>query len=844
MSLRATHGDATAVLVPPVRWTLLATPPDQVSDPGGLPDSGWLPAEVPGTVAAAARRWPEPVRQRMASLVADADEHDWWYRCTVPEIPDPDGGVAVLTCAGLASLAEVWVNGQRVLRSDNMHLEHKVDVTGLLDSPHTELTVCFRALAPLLASRRPRPRWTTRLVDQQQLRRYRTTLLGRIPGWSPGPPPVGPWRPIELTLHRRLVCDRPRLVTTVDGAGGIVTCAVPVRPVAGRSVVGGLLHVGGHTGPLRMDGPELVGRLRVPEVELWHPHTHGSQPRYPVVAELEFDDGITCRLPLGDVGFREVTPHGPDEMFPLRHNGMEVFFRGGCWTPLDVTSLTTDEDSLLAALRQMRDAGANMVRVCGPMVYEADAFYDACDELGIAVWQDFMFANMDYPVDDEEFAASVRQEAQQILTRLSAHPCLTVVCGNSEVAQQAALAGAPPELWHNKWFEHDLRELCRVLAPGVPYRPSSPSGGALPVHVDTGDAHYYGVGAYLRDFDDVRVSRVRFASECLAFANVPEPRSLERFFGPRTPAVHDPRWKAASPRDGGAGWDFDDIRDEYLRRVFRIDPLATRYAEPVRYLDLARATTGEVMARVFGQWRTPDDPCGGGLVWFWRDVLPGAGWGVVDVDGHPKAAYYYLKRAWRHTAVFLHDRGLNGLRIVAVRDRLETIDATVRLLLYPRDAATPRTVERGVRLSARRAVDLSADELVGGFRDLNAAYRFGPIGLEAIAVELLDDRGRLLADDVFFPDGLPNERRGDLDLSVTVRRDASGPSLVVGSTRPAYAVHVDIAGHVPDDNYFHVMPGRTRVVRLRPGPGRAGVTGCVRALNAHDSTSFALAHQS
>src|SRR5690606_27365737 len=147
----------------------------------------------------------------------------------------------------------------------------------------------------------------------------------------------------------------------------------------------------------------------------------------------------------------------------------------------------------------------------------------------------------------------------------------------------------------------------------------SPYGGALPVHPDQGDVHYYGVGAYLRDVDDAEDSGVRFASECLAFANVPEPVTLRRGFGTSRATVHSPTWKAGSPLDSGAGWDFDGIRDEYLRRLFQVDPLAVRYSEPTRYEELARVTTGELMLRTFARWRSAGNPCAGGLVWFWRD---------------------------------------------------------------------------------------------------------------------------------------------------------------------------------------------------------------------------------
>ncbi|MEV0135517.1 hypothetical protein AB0H83_44590 [Dactylosporangium sp. NPDC050688] len=838
---------------PLTRWHLLATAPDELADPTQLPRDGWLPAPAPGTVTHAARTWPEPARTRMAGLLADPDEHDWWFRCTLP--PTTRTGTALLRFHGLASVADIWVGARHVHRTDNMFRAYDVPLDEHPPTAPADVVICFRSLAALLRRRLPRPAWTTRLVTQQQLRWHRTTLLGRMPGWSPGPPPVGPWRPVELVQHSTVDVATPRLTCRLEDGDGIVEFQAAVRPLGGHRLTGAHLHVGDHRGTLRIEDGRIAGEVRVPDARRWSPHTHGEQPRYPAEVELVLD-ARTSRWPLPAVGFRSVTLTGAGGTFPIAHNDTDVFFRGGCWTPLDPARLAASPQEHRDALRALRDAGGNMVRVCGPLTYESDAFYDACDELGIAVWHDFMFANMDYPVHDPAFRASIRAEAVQVLTALAPHPCVTVLCGGSEVAQQATFAGAGPDGRINAWFAEELRDLCAAHLPGVPYWPSSPSGGALPVHVGAGDAHYYGVGAYLRDLSDVRVSRVRFASECLAFANIPEPRSMQRFFGPRTPAVHDPRWKAGSPRDSGAGWDFDDVRDEYLRRLFRVDPLQVRYRDPDRYAALGRVTTGELMARVFALWRAPADPCGGALVWFWRDIVPGAGWGVVDADGVPKAAYHYLRRAWRPTAVHLEDRGLDGLWVVAVHERREPVDATVRVALYPDGGTASSAVERRVRLAADTPFEHSVDALFGAFRDLTAAYGFGPPPVQAVLAELVGPDGEVLAEDCYLPGGPPADRRNDLGLTVTTSidtgdgddngdgdgdGDGSGTMVLhVAAERLAYALHIDVAGFAPDDNYYTVLPGRRRSIRLRRTGGRAGTVGRVEALNADGPVSFAL----
>jgi beta-mannosidase len=301
-----------------------------------------------------------------------------------------------------------------------------------------------------------------------------------------------------------------------------------------------------------------------------------------------------------------------------------------------------------------------MVRVSGVGVYEGPAFHELCDELGLLVWQDFMFANFDYPAADPAFAAAVRAEAQAVLGATEASPSLAVLCGGSEVMQQAAMMGLPADM---AWplFDEVLPQVAARVRPDVAYVPNSPSGGALPFVTDAGVSHYYGVGAYLRPLEDARRANVRFASECLAFSNVPEAESLAGVLD--APAAHDPRWKARVPRDRGASWDFEDVREHYFQALFGLDPARVRREDPELHLDLSRAVSGEVMAAVFAEWRRPGSDCRGGLVWLLQDPQIGAGWGLLDAAGRPKAAWWALRRSLQPRQVLLTDEVVNGLHV-------------------------------------------------------------------------------------------------------------------------------------------------------------------------------------
>src|SRR5204862_5110252 len=193
----------------------------------------------------------------------------------------------------------------------------------------------------------------------------------------------------------------------------------------------------------------------------------------------------------------------------------------------------------------------------------------------------------------------------------------------------------------------------------------------------TGITHYYGIGAYLRSPTELRQADVKFTPECLGFANIPEPSTVYAVTEGGHPVMHDPIWKRRVPRDGGAGWDFEDVRDHYLRALFGLDPVRMRCFDTPRYLALSRVTTGELMEKVYSEWRSVNSRCGGALVWFLRDLWPGAGWGILDSDGVPKACYYYLRRVWQPQAVILTDEGLDGIQAHVINETDSPLSAVL-----------------------------------------------------------------------------------------------------------------------------------------------------------------------
>ncbi|HEX6545358.1 MAG TPA: hypothetical protein VF023_03550, partial [Bryobacteraceae bacterium] len=601
-------------------WEMAVSPTPVTPDAAGhLP---FAAVSIPGTVAGALQKqgvW-------HAGDKTSLDNSEYWFRCRFDSSSAAPSEQIVLRIGGIATIAEVWLNGEHIVHSNSMFAAHEPDITHLVRDRNELLIVC-RSLNATLRSYRgaaPLERWRTRIVAQHQLRWVRTTLLGRSPGFSPGPEPVGPWRPITLIRRRQIVVKEVSRQVSLDGTTGVIDFSLRVRVLGSDAEpVSGELQTTNLTTPFEWEqsGADYHGRakLLISNAARWWPHTHGVPALYPLRVEIELANGSTIAFDATPAGFRSLTTcfDSDDEPAPvIRVNDITVFCRGVVWTPPDVVSLHAGRDAILGRLKLLRDGGFNLIRIAGTTFYEEEIFHRLCDELGMLVWQDMMFANLDYPFENEDFQRAACSEAEAELSRIGRHPSLALICGNSEIEQQVAMLGLDPALGRGQFFGEELPRIAAQYCPGVPYIPSAPYGGDLPFRTNKGAANYFGVGAYMRPIEDVRRAEVRFASECLAFANVPEPEAVDEI-ARSTPgglSLTHPEWKRRVPRDSGTNWDFEDIRDFYLRLLHAVDPAALRYADVNRYLELSRMTSGEVMSEVFGEWRRPGSPCAGGII--------------------------------------------------------------------------------------------------------------------------------------------------------------------------------------------------------------------------------------
>jgi beta-mannosidase len=675
-----------------------AEPGSRIDDIHHRPEADWLPASVPGGVheaLLAAGRIADPYFDRNEDAVRWVEERDWWYRTTIPATPSSPGGRTLLVCQGLDTVVDLWLDGQPLGHTENMFRPATFDVTGRLEAG-AELLICFR---PPLAGLTP-PAAASNL-----LRRLGDALAAIAPeegegaglmsptlplatlrrkatfswGWDFGPrlPSIGPWRPVEVVQESGAVLTGHHVRTDrvdVERRTADLTVRVEaaqlqqdLRPVAEVELIAPGGKLTSFTVPLVAEDAAAgtlwgASSARVEQAEPWWTHDLGAQPRYQVIIRLH--DGEQLLDEQRDlVGLRTIAldrsedPEG-GQHFRFVLNGVPIFARGAAWLPADMLVGSVSEARYRDLLTTARDGQMLMLRVWGGCIYEHDAFYTLCDELGLLVWQDFAFACIDYPDDDPRLRTEIEQEAAYQVRRLRNHACLALWCGNNEV-QMIHVMGycdLSPGGWGSAFFDEVLPAAVAKHDGGVPYWPGSPYGEPVDGEdavaaingVLDGNRHAWEVwhgmdfGAGSAEFGSVGESRLyrryaadrgKFISEFGIHAS-PELATLRRWLPEDQLQVHS------------AGFDHHN-KDNPKNKHDPVLEIVTGLPSSIeQYADFTMISQAEGLKFGIEHYRRRQPHCSGTLIWQFNDVWPGFSWSVVDYAGIPKAGYHYARRAF------------------------------------------------------------------------------------------------------------------------------------------------------------------------------------------------------
>ncbi|MFT5424631.1 MAG: beta-mannosidase [Phycisphaerales bacterium] len=644
-------------------WTL--RPIDNLTHvPAPIMRAGPIPASVPGCVHTdliAAGLLADPNHDRHEADQFFVGETGWEYQTTLDITPDLLAHDRVdLVFDGLDTIATVSVNGEEVGRSSNMHTAARFDAKPALKAGENTLTVRFDS--PNRAAREMQERLGTLphvYPEQQPWNFIRKEACNFGWDWGPVCPTSGVWRParVHAWSGARIASVRP-LIARADEQLAVVRAHVELERLADwqGAAAFGLLDPDGEPvaestasadAAASADADSISAELRVPNPRRWWPRAHGDQPLYTLRVTLQDDEGRTIETATRRLGLRTVElDTSPDEIgskFDLLINGERVFCTGANWIPDDLFPSRLTPDRYRTRVQAAADCGMNMLRVWGGGIYEDEAFYNACDELGVLVWQDFLFACALYP-EDEPIWSSVEQEARDNLARLSHHPSLVLWCGSNENiwgyqtwgwkerVKELARDGEAERPWGNGYYNDLLPRVCADLDPSRPYWPSSPWSGDMDTDAadpDHGNRHTWeGWGP------DYRNHIPRFLAE----------------FGHQAPANHASLARVTPAPELRVGSDSMIHRQRAVDgNEGRLDKPLAQWFTPTTDFDTWHYQCQVLQARSVTtaiEWlRAHNNRCSGVLFWQFNDTWVGHTWSCLDHDGRKKPLWYATRRS-------------------------------------------------------------------------------------------------------------------------------------------------------------------------------------------------------
>jgi beta-mannosidase len=814
----------------------------------------WFDAAVPGCIHTdllANKAIEDPYYRLNETDQQWIGETDWEYK-TAFEVTDKilEEENTHLIFEGLDTYADVYLNSEKILSADNMFRTWSIDVKSKLKAGKNELRIyfhnVFKVNQPKYDSAEFRLQaWRNNDQAEVKLNLY-SRKAGFHYGWDWGPRLVtaGIWRPIKLRSwgdfkidevyyrQRNVSAEKAEISAEFEVSSTIETNAQMAIAHKGDLMV--MQDVKLHPGKNKVVLP-----FTIENPKLWWTNGLGEQPLYTFEATLKSVNGAVDKLSKR-VGIRSLEIVRENDKLGkslyVKLNGVPVFMKGANYIPQDNFQNRVTKDRYQHILESAKIANMNMIRIWGGGIYEEDMFYDLCDEKGLLVWQDIMFACGMYPADSG-YLENVKNEVIDNVKRLRNHSSVALYCGNNE-NEMSWYSWGWKDLYKEdiqKRYEADLEKLFyqtipNAIAEADPdryYHPSSPMAGVGAERPKkTGDTHYWGVWAGKEPFENFENNVSRFVSE-YGFQSYPEFSSIKRF------SIEED-WKLTSDvmhahqrarADEGRDKDYGNrVINTYLEENFKTPKDFEHYL----YVVQALQAKGIKMAVESHRRQRTDNYCMGTMYWQIDDCWPVASWSSIDYYGKWKALHYMVKKAYEQV-IITHQEKEGKLGVYIVSDELDPLvdsQMTIQVLdfygnkIWSKDTAvtiSPNT--------SREYISIDLKSVLGG-RDRKSVY---------VKTMIKTENQAPIENRYFFE----KERSIEFPLaniSYTSKKTSGGYELTFSSK--TFAKYVMIASEedlMMSDNYFDLDASGSKKIMIQSKSPIGDITKAIKVISLTDS---------
>lgn len=761
-------------------------------------------------------------------------ESEWTYRRTfdVPaELLKHDR--VLLRCEGLDTLATLRINGAVIAETNNMFRIYEFEMKDVLVAGKNTIELTFASVVKY-CNQKYREHWGREFKKNKNMS-TRAVFARKEQcnfGWDWGikTGTCGIWRDISLVAFNSARIQDVHITQDHKEPGQVTLGVATNLETAGDAPLTASVSASLDGDPVAQiqqafEGDNTSLDLVVKNPQLWWPNNLGEQPLYQVTVEILNADGVVLDTTGKRIGLRTIRlDRHPDEWgesFQFEVNGHAFFAKGANWIPADAIKPRLTRERYRTLIEDTAAANMNMLRVWGGGIYEDDAFYEACDELGICVWQDFLFGHMGYhPSEDPEYRKNIKAEAIDQVKRLRHHACIALWCGNNEQEQGSVMEVATRPMfqtWEDYCPVYDvlLREVVEELHPEIDYWPSSPHtphGDRSNFNDPTcGDAHLWEVWNKREPFESYRTCEHRFNSE-FGFQSLPEPKTVYSFTEPKDRNISSHIMDYHQRSFG------NDRIMEYLLGWFQ----APNSFESTLWL--SQIVQGLAIKYACEHWRRMMPRGMGTLYWQINDCWPVASWSSIDYYGRWKALHYMARNFFAPLMVSgVEDVEKSTVEIHVTSDLREPVACAVRWVVTDVDGNSLQEGEREITAAPCHSIRIETLELL----ELTKVHE--KRGL-MVWMELEAPGQPASRNLVFFASPLkwdeitaPRPRLLDLNLEpgieAAIEPVAGGAfNVTLMTKRPALWVwlELDQVDARCSDNFFHLRPGAPLTVTVKP----------------------------
>ena len=781
-------------------------------------ESNWLPAVVPGTVHTdmlAAGIIEDPFYRNNEENLQWIENETWVYKTEFDldaELFDKQNLHMVFD--GLDTYAEVKLNGQHLLSVDNMFRMWTANIKPFAKAKNNLLEIIFTPAVTEDSIKDAKMNY--RLPDVRAYSRKAPYQYGW--DWGPRFVTCGIWRPVKIEGWDEAKIDNYQIIqkevserkAEIDFVVNIEAdpdrIQNPVRieleiKFKGNSIVTQQIE-------FSPDRDKILVPLSIDKPKLWCCNGLGEPNLYDFELKIISDNTIIDQK-CGHFGIREIElvreKDATGESFYFKLNGQPVFMKGANYIPMDNFTPRLADDDYRQLINSVVDANMNMLRAWGGGIYEEDIFYDLCDENGILVWQDFMFACNMYP-GNQAFLENIKQEAEDNIIRLRNHPSIALWCGNNEVDEgwhnwgwQKSLGYSKEdsiEVWNNykAVFHQILPEAIQKFDPARAYHSSSPTiGWGHEESRQIGDSHYWGVWWGEEPFEIYEQRVGRFMSE-YGFQGIPELSSIETFTLPEDRLIGSDVMQQHQKHPRGT-----ELIQTYMERDYNVPD------DFEDYIYISQLLQAEGIRTALEAHRRAMPHCMGTLYWQLNDCWPVTSWASLDYYGKWKALHYFARDAFAETLISPVIEG-DELKVYVVSDKTKDYGAKLEMMLIDFEGNELWSIEKEITVNAQTS------EVVFAIPSANLLKNHAP-GKVVFVAKIFSEDKPVCQNLYYFKKAkalnLPKTRP-----EISTEKVVDGYKLTITSEKLIKNLFLEMPGIEGrfDENFFDILPKVSVVV--------------------------------